>query len=101
MSVQVDELEGLPILNLRSVPQTLVSYALKRMMDIVGGATGLILFSPVMAVIAALIKLSDGGSILYFQERMGLNGRRFRMIKFRTMRKCRDRDGAGSGYPRG
>ncbi len=39
-----------------------------------------------MALIALLIKMSDGGPILYFQERMGLNGRRFRMIKFRTMR---------------
>ena len=86
MSVHVDELEGLPILNLRAVPQTLVAYALKRMMDFVGAVVGLILFSPIMAIIAITIKLSDGGPILYFQERMGLNGRRFGMIKFRTMR---------------
>jgi exopolysaccharide biosynthesis polyprenyl glycosylphosphotransferase len=86
MSVQVDEMEGLPLLNLRASPQSLVDHAAKRAMDMAGALFGLIFLSPVLAGIALAIKLHDRGPILYFQERMGLNGRRFRMIKFRTMR---------------
>lgn len=86
MSVQVDELEGLPVLNLRVTPQPLVAYLAKRGIDMVGAFFGLIFLAPFLALVALLIKWTDGGPILYFQERMGLNGRRFRMIKFRTMR---------------
>lgn len=86
MSVQVDEIEGLPLLNLRASSQSLVDHAAKRLMDVCGALFGLIVLSPVLGAIALAVKLSDGGPILYFQERMGLNGRRFLMIKFRTMR---------------
>ena len=86
MSVQVDEMEGLPLLNLRASSQSLADHAAKRLMDITGALFGLLILSPLLAAIAIAIKLSDGGPVLYFQERMGLNGRRFRMIKFRTMR---------------
>jgi exopolysaccharide biosynthesis polyprenyl glycosylphosphotransferase len=86
MSVQVDELEGLPILNLRASPQTYLSFVLKRAMDLVGAIFGLVVLSPVFLLLATLVKLSDGGPVFYHQERMGLNGRRFLMYKFRTMR---------------
>jgi exopolysaccharide biosynthesis polyprenyl glycosylphosphotransferase len=86
MSVQVDEMEGLPLLNLRASSQSLADHAAKRLMDITGALFGLLILSPLLAAIAIAIKLSDAGPVLYFQERMGLNGRRFRMIKFRTMR---------------
>ncbi|QDU89327.1 putative sugar transferase EpsL [Pirellulimonas nuda] len=57
----------------------------KRLMDIAGGLLALLLFSPVMAVAAALIKLHDGGPVLFAQTRVGLNGREFRCLKFRSM----------------
>ncbi|MBY0587774.1 undecaprenyl-phosphate glucose phosphotransferase [bacterium] len=86
MSVQVDEMEGLPLLNLRASSQSLIDHAAKRLIDMAGSLVGLIILSPLLSAIALAVKLSDGGPVLYFQERMGLNGRRFRMIKFRTMR---------------
>lgn len=86
MDVEVSELEGLPILDLRPQPHPLPELLVKRAMDIALSTIGLVVLSPVLGLIALWIKLSDGGPVLYAQERMGLNGRRFAMLKFRTMR---------------
>jgi exopolysaccharide biosynthesis polyprenyl glycosylphosphotransferase len=86
MAVHVDEFEGLPVLMLRANRQGVVAHALKRAMDVGGAIFGLVFLSPLLAAIALAVKLADGGPVLYRQERMGLNGRRFRMLKFRTMR---------------
>ena len=59
--------------------------AAKRAMDIVGSLVGLILATPLMAVLAVMIKLDSRGHVLFIQERVGENGRPFRMIKLRTM----------------
>ncbi len=58
---------------------------------IVSAAT-LILLAPALAVIAAVVRLSDGGSVLYRQTRVGLDGHRFTIIKFRTMLEQAERD---------
>ncbi|MGH9431023.1 MAG: sugar transferase [Terriglobia bacterium] len=58
---------------------------IKRQVDIVGSATALLVLSPFFAVIAAAIKLSSKGPILYRQERVGQYGRRFTFLKFRSM----------------
>ncbi len=58
---------------------------LKRMMDIVIGGGALILLSPLMLLIAAMIKISDGGSVFYLSDRVGKWGQEFKFIKFRTM----------------
>ena len=63
-----------------------VEFVLKRLFDIGASSLLLLITSPVFAVIATLIKLESRGSVLYLQERMGLDGRVFRMIKFRSMR---------------
>lgn len=60
--------------------------ALKRFVDVVGSLLGLILLSPVMVAIACLIRLDSPGPLLFRQERLGRHGRRFRILKFRTMR---------------
>ena len=60
--------------------------AVKRAMDIVGACLGLLLALPIMAVVALAVRLSSPGAILYQQERVGLNGRVFRISKFRSMR---------------
>jgi exopolysaccharide biosynthesis polyprenyl glycosylphosphotransferase len=54
-------------------------------MDVILGTMALLLFLPLMAVIAVVIKLFGDGPVLYRQERMGLDGKRFEMLKFRTM----------------
>ncbi len=58
---------------------------LKRAIDVVGSALGLVVLSPLFAVIAARIKLDSPGPVLFRQERVGREGRRFRILKFRTM----------------
>ena len=58
-------------------------------MDLLGAAAGLMVFSPVMAVIAAAIWLEDGGPVLFLQERLGRDRRPFTILKFRSMRDGR------------
>jgi len=57
----------------------------KRIFDLVGALALLLLFSPLLLVVAALLKLTSSGPIFFFQERIGYNKRRFRIYKFRTM----------------
>jgi exopolysaccharide biosynthesis polyprenyl glycosylphosphotransferase len=61
------------------------SGVLKRCIDIALSAVGLVVLSPLFAIIAAVIKFNDGGSIFYRQVRVGLDGRRFTILKFRSM----------------
>ncbi len=66
---------------------------IKRLFDIVAGSTLLILAAPTMLLAAILILLEDGLPILYRQERVGLHGRLFNVIKFRSMRRDAEADG--------
>jgi lipopolysaccharide/colanic/teichoic acid biosynthesis glycosyltransferase len=65
---------------------------LKRSFDVIAATAGLIFLAPVFALTALAIRLTDGGSILYRQVRVGLNGHRFTIIKFRTMHEEAERD---------
>ena len=65
---------------------------LKRTIDVVVSAAALVLLAPLLAVIAAAIRLNDGGPILYRQKRVGLGQRRFTIIKFRTMQEHAEQD---------
>lgn len=66
---------------------------MKRFFDVVGAASGLVLLSPIMAVVAFLIWRQIGSPVLFRQTRPGLNGKPFQMIKFRTMRNAIDATG--------
>ncbi len=96
--LSVGELSGLPLLNLRDVALRGWKLTLKRAIDLVGSAIGLVLLSPLMFLIAILIKLDSPGPALYTQERMGLDGKRFYLFKFRTMRA--DAEAHGPGWTR-
>jgi lipopolysaccharide/colanic/teichoic acid biosynthesis glycosyltransferase len=72
-----------------------IQLVLKRTFDILVAATALILLSPIIAMITLAIKLDDGGSILFLQERVGKNARTFLCFKFRTMIMGAERKGAG------
>ena len=65
----------------------------KRLIDILFSLAALLFFSPVMVVTAAAIKICDGGPVLYKQARLTQNGRRFNMLKFRSMRVDAEEDG--------
>ena len=81
-----EDLQGLPVINIRHVPlNDLLNATMKRIMDLLGAVTALILFSPVMVITAAIIKSTSPGPIIYSQERVGLHNRPFKMYKFRSM----------------
>jgi lipopolysaccharide/colanic/teichoic acid biosynthesis glycosyltransferase len=58
---------------------------MKRMLDVVGSALGLLLLLPVLVIVAVIIKLDSPGPVFFRQERVGLGGRSFRIFKFRSM----------------
>lgn len=68
--------------------------ATKRIVDIGVGILGLVLFLPAAPVVMLLIRLQDGGPIFYSQTRVGLQNRPFRILKFRTMRRDAEKEGA-------
>ena len=88
----IEEFETLPIIHLRESPLYGWNLVLKRGFDVVVGAAALLMALPLMAVIAAVVRATSPGPILYRQERMGLDGRRFHMLKFRTMRPDAEAD---------
>lgn len=65
---------------------------LKRAFDILGAGAGLVLLSPLLALVALLIRLDSPGPVLFPQERYGLGGRTFRIYKFRTMTAAASRE---------
>ena len=73
--------------------QGLLRTVVKRLFDIVCATILLVLASPVILVAGLLILLESGGPILYLQERVGLNGRLFNVVKFRSMRIDAEHDG--------
>lgn len=96
--VNIGDLGGLPLLTVRDVALQGWMLALKRGMDIVVSFVGLILCSPIMVISAILIKLDSQGPVFYTQERMGLDARPFKIIKFRSMRQ--DAEVGGPGWTR-
>jgi Undecaprenyl-phosphate glucose phosphotransferase len=78
--------EGMPIVGLRESPHFGVNVIVKRLMDILIASAALLLLSPLMLLIAVAVKLTSLGPVFYRQERCGLNGRPFHMLKFRSMR---------------
>jgi Undecaprenyl-phosphate glucose phosphotransferase len=86
LSLATSNLDGLPVIGLRESPHFGLNLVVKRAMDAVLSFGGLVVLSPVLALIAAAVKLSSSGPVFYRQERCGLNGKPFPMLKFRTMR---------------
>ena len=77
---------GVPVVSLRERPLYGLHAATKRALDIALAAALLVLLLPLLAAVALIVKASSRGPLFYRQERMGLDGRSFRMLKFRTMR---------------
>jgi Undecaprenyl-phosphate glucose phosphotransferase len=97
----VEELEGLPVISLAQSPITGWARVLKRGTDLVLAAAGLIVLSPILGALALLIRLSSTGPVLYRQERTGLDGRTFDILKFRTMPDGTEAESGPVWAPRG
>lgn len=81
-----EDLMGLPVINIRYVPLTnTLNAAVKRLMDIVGSALGLVILSPLLFILAILVRISSKGPVIFKQERVGLHNKPFQMYKFRSM----------------
>lgn len=91
----IDDLGGLPLLTVRNFALRGYMLIAKRLMDLVGAGVGLVVVSPLMMLVAIAIKLESPGPVFFVQERMGLDGRPFKMIKFRSMRTDAERAGPG------
>ena len=81
----VDQLNGLPVVTVRSGPVDGWQLIAKRVIDVGGSLVLLMALAPILAMVAIAIKLDSHGPILFRQERVGLNKRRFKLFKFRTM----------------
>lgn len=90
----VEEVDGMPIISLLHGPVHGWDAVAKRAFDLVFGSLILLLASPVMISVALAVKLTSKGPVLYSQERMGLDGRTFRILKFRSMRVDAESSGA-------
>jgi exopolysaccharide biosynthesis polyprenyl glycosylphosphotransferase len=85
--VTTSDLTGLPMVQIRDVALRGWNLALKRAMDIVVSGAALVFLSPLMLAIAFLVKLTSGdGPVFFSQERVGLDGKPFQLVKFRSMR---------------
>ncbi len=84
-SVSFDDVEGLMLLGVPRYGLSKSSQVLKRGVDVVAAALGLLLIAPLLAVIGLAVKLSSPGPVLFRQCRIGKDGREFEMLKFRTM----------------
>ena len=85
--VSIGDLGGLPLLTVRDIALRGWKLTLKRVVDLIGSAVGLVMLSPLMMLVAALIKLESPGPVFYAQVRMGLDAKPFWVIKFRSMRQ--------------
>jgi exopolysaccharide biosynthesis polyprenyl glycosylphosphotransferase len=84
---QSTDLDGLPLVSLHSAPLFSWRTEAKRIFDFVSAILLLLIAAPALLLVAVLIKLESKGPIFFVQERVGLNKRRFKMLKFRTMQR--------------
>ncbi len=85
MNMTVSELDGMPVLSLRETPLSGWGAVTKRAIDIVGSLAALALFALPMAAIAIAVAATSRGPVIFRQERMSVNGKLFKIFKFRTM----------------
>jgi Undecaprenyl-phosphate glucose phosphotransferase len=86
LSLTTTNLDGLPVVGLRENPHFGLNIVVKRCMDVLLSLVALVLLAPLLLLIAAVVKLTSKGPVFYRQERCGLNGQPFQMLKFRSMR---------------
>lgn len=95
----IEDFDGLPIVNINDSPLNGWGAIAKRLTDIAASSLAIFLLSPILCMIAIAVKLTSKGPIFYAQERMGLDGRTFRMFKFRSM-KIDAEDSTGAVWAR-
>jgi len=90
MQFEVDQLGDAYTINLWGQEGSFIDHRIKRLVDLVGSSLGLVLLAPLLLVIALLVATTSSGPVFFAQTRYGLDGRSFRMLKFRTMTVTED-----------
>ncbi len=85
LRARLEDLDGIPVININDVPLQGVNNAVKRSIDLGISSVALLVLALPFALIAALVKLTSRGPVFYRQERMGLDGKSFTIVKFRSM----------------
>ncbi|HTV17670.1 MAG TPA: undecaprenyl-phosphate glucose phosphotransferase [Polyangiaceae bacterium] len=86
LGCETEDFDGVPVVRINDSPMSGWGAISKRVTDFVLSAVGLLLLAPFLVLIGVLVKATSSGPVLYTQERMGLDGRSFAMLKFRSMR---------------
>jgi Undecaprenyl-phosphate glucose phosphotransferase len=86
LGCEIEDFDGLPVVRINDSPVIGWGALAKRGTDVLLSAIALIVMSPLLLLIALIVRLTSPGPILYAQERMGIDGRSFSMLKFRSMR---------------
>ena len=82
----IEDMQGIPVIHVRRVPLNIMrNRVAKRAVDLIGATVAIILFSPVMLLTVLVVALTEEGSVIYRQERVGLHNQVFYMYKFRSM----------------
>jgi Undecaprenyl-phosphate glucose phosphotransferase len=85
LRARLEDLDGVPVININDVPLQGINSVVKRSIDVVLSGVTLALMALPIALVAALVKLTSRGPVFYRQERMGLDGKSFTIVKFRSM----------------
>ena len=85
LRARLEDLDGVPIINVNDIPLQGVNALIKRALDVVISTLALLVLAAPLALLAALVKVTSRGPVFYRQERMGLDGKSFTIIKFRSM----------------
>jgi Undecaprenyl-phosphate glucose phosphotransferase len=85
LRARLEDLDGIPVINVNDVPLQGFNAVMKRCIDVVISTAALIVFAVPLAFIALVVSLTSRGAVFYRQERMGLDGKSFTIVKFRSM----------------
>jgi len=85
LRARLEDLDGVPVININDVPLQGFNAIVKRVIDIAISAVALLVLSLPLALVALLVRLTSRGPVFYYQERMGLDGKRITIVKFRSM----------------
>jgi len=91
--LRIEEVNGIPFMKLKSVPMNVWNRFVKRAFDIIVSLFFLLVTSPVMIILSLLIKFTSKGPLFYKQERVSLDGKKFEMLKFRSMKIDAEKSG--------
>jgi len=84
--LRVEEVNGIPFMKIKSLPMNIWNRIVKRIFDIIFSFVFLLLTSPLMLILTILVKVTSKGPLFYAQERVGLDGKKFNILKFRSMK---------------